>query len=254
MNKACVIGLGTVGKATAEAFGIKHYYSRSKGNITLEESRGFRYIFICLPTPTVGGKNYVQDIIDVIKKIKSYPGEIENIFIIRSTVRPGFNKLLQETFGTKNFVNNPEFLSDDTAIADAKNPDIVVLGSDDVTYANEVKAYYRGRFRVPPILVTDSITAELIKYTLNTFFTTKVIFANEIYDYAQQIGANYQVVKSVLEDHKWGSKNHFTIHYKNRRGVHGKCLPKDTEAFANLTGSPFFEMLLERNEVFKDGE
>lgn len=254
MNNACVIGMGTVGKATASAFGIRHFYSRSGGNISLKEARAFRFIFICLPTPTIQGANFVEDIVDVIAEISSYPGQVENIFIIRSTVHVGFNKYLQSKFKTRNFVNNPEFLSEDTAEEDAKNPDLIVLGSDDSFYLDQVRGMYRGRFKTQEILVTDSVTAEMIKYSMNTFFTTKVIFANEIFEIAQKFKANYQTIKSVLEGHRWGSKNHFSVVYKGKRGVHGKCLPKDTEAFAFQTQSPFFKMLMERNEVFKDAK
>lgn len=245
MSNACVIGYGVVGQATAEAFGIDKYYSRTNSNITLEQAAGYRYIFICLPTPTLDGKCFTQDIEDVIRTICSYKGK--NIFIIRSTVYPGFIKYMHQKYGINNLVSNPEFLSEDTAIEDAKNPKLIVLGGDYFKYLESVRAFYQARFKYGNYVITDSTTSELIKYALNTFFTTKVIFANELYDYTQKVKANYEAIKKVLTFHPWGSKNHFTVFYKDKRGVHGKCLPKDTEAFANLTGSPFFKMLLERN-------
>lgn len=249
MNNACVIGYGTVGKATAKAFGIDHYYSRTEKNIELEQAGNFKYIFICLPTPSLAdGSVYTVDIIKVIEEIIVNPKSENSIFIIRSTVPPGFNRELQRGFGIDRFVSNPEFLNEDTAFEDAKNPDLIVIGADNPEYAKQVEAIYVSRFRYRNLILTNSVTAELIKYGLNTFFATKVMFANELYDYAQKINANYEIVKEALQTHKWGSQNHFTIHYKGKRGLHGKCLPKDTKAFAKLTRSPFFTMLVALNK------
>lgn len=240
MNKTCVIGWGTVGKATAAAFGIKDFYSRSESNITLEEASKYRFIFICLPTPTINGKCDTSAIEETIKAILSY-GANESIFIIRSTVYPGFSKFLQSTFGIDRFVSNPEFLSEDTALHDAKNPDMVVIGADNVEYAKTVASLYAARFKYFTTYLTDSVTAELIKYALNTFFATKVVFANEIFDYAQELKANYETIRTVLEKHPWGSKNHFRVWDKEGRGAGGKCLEKDLEAIVMPSGSVFFQ-------------
>jgi UDPglucose 6-dehydrogenase len=250
MNNACVIGWGTVGKATGAAFGIDKYYSRSNYNITLQEAAKCKYVFICLPTPTVNGQNFIRDIYDTLKILHAFDTE-NTIYIIRSTVYPGFSRFIQSELGIKRIVSNPEFLSEATAVMDAKNPDLIVIGADDMDALLSVKALYEGRFKYKEIVSTDSVTAELIKYTLNTFFATKVIFANEIYNFARHVNANYETIRKVLEKHPWGSKNHFKVWYKDQRGIHGKCLPKDTEAFANITDSKFFKILLELNERIK---
>src|ERR1700726_2159740 len=203
MTNACVIGMGTVGKATAAAFGITKYFSRHDSNINLQQASNCQYIFICLPTPTVNGENYTKDIYDIVKQIAEYPRHVDNVFIIRSTVYPGFNKYLQASLGIDNIVSNPEFLSEDTAMEDAKHPDIVVLGSESIRYLSRIEALYRGTFKNFECVLTDSVTAETIKYTLNAFFSTKVMFGNAIYDYTQKIGANYETIKGVLEYHKW---------------------------------------------------
>ncbi len=88
--------------------------------------------------------------------------------------------------------------------------------------------------------MTDSTTAELLKLSINAFFTTKIVFANEIFDYAQKVKANYETIKVALENHPWGSKGHFTIHHKGGRGAGGKCLAKDMDALIEVTGSTLF--------------
>jgi UDPglucose 6-dehydrogenase len=244
MNNACIIGYGVVGRATAEAFGIKKYYSRSESNITFDEARECKYVFICLPTNVEKGKYVTKDIEEIIEKV----GTKENIIILRSTIYPGFTKSIQERLGI-NIVFNPEFLSEDTAIEDAKHPDIIVIGSEDTAIALDVAAMYAGRFKYIKTVITDSTTAEFIKIGLNGFFTTKVIFANTMYNYAQQTGANYETFKSVLEDHRWGSKNHFQIFHKGGRGAGGKCLRKDMVALRNHSNGTLFMAVDDLNRV-----
>lgn len=241
----CVIGYGYVGKATALAFNIDKYYTRHESTITLEEASQCRYIFICLPTPTIEGKAYTDDIEQVIRTINSLPNPNMRVFIIRSTVPPGFAKSL----GISNVVSNPEFLSEDTWEEDVKKPKMLVVGADDPLYREVVMGLYRGRYKYSKPLETDNTTAELIKYALNTFFSTKVVFANEIFNIAQLVGANYETIKRALEGHLWGSKNHFTIVYKGRRGVHGSCLPKDTESLGNY--SDFFKFISEKGQSYE---
>lgn len=243
MDNSCVIGFGTVGKATALAFGIKKYFSRSDANITLEEASRCKYIFLCLPTPCINGRYFTDDLYEIIKQIESFPNTSDRVLVVRSTVYPGFCKHIQDSFVIDNVVFNPEFLSEDTWEADAVQPDLVVVGGNE-RYAPLVSGIYQARFKYLKPLVTDSTTAELIKLSLNNFFATKVAFANELFDYAQKAGANYEVIKGVLEGHRWGSKNHFEVFYKGKRGIHGKCLPKDLNALTNLTNSDFFKAVL----------
>lgn len=250
MNEnSVIIGWGTVGKAIAEALGIKKYFSRKEFNITLEQAAKKKYIHICLPTPTIDGECYVDGITGTIKKLLEFnPNNEDCVFIIHSTVYAGYNKYLQKRFKIKNIVSNPEFLSEDTAVEDTKQPLIIVIGADEPRYREMVYGIYSARFKYVQPIMTDSTTAELVKLSLNAFFSTKVVFANQIYDYAQEVHANYEVIKMALLNHPWGSKNHFTIHHKGGRGAGGKCLPKDLEAFATANGNTFFLTLDEINK------
>jgi UDPglucose 6-dehydrogenase len=249
INNACVIGLGTVGKATLKTFDITKYYSRSEQNITLEEVSKCDYIFICLPTPTIEGRCDVSAITKIIKELRKYPNFKNAVIVIRSTVYPGYNRYLQSTLGIKNVVSNPEFLSEDTWETDAIKPQLVVIGADDPKLREKVKGLYVGRFKYSEPIVTDSITAETIKLTLNCFFATKIIFANTIYDFCQKEKVNYEVIRSVLEQHPWGSRNHLRVFDKGGRGAGGKCLAKDLEAFAKTTDNGFFILMDEINKL-----
>lgn len=251
MNNACVFGKGYVGKSTMLSFGIEKFYTRHEANITMEEASRCKYIFICLPTPTINGKCYTEDIYAIIKQLSVLPRHVDSIIIIRSTVYPGFADYCRETLGIDNIVSNPEFLSEATWEQDAKQPQMVVIGSNNVKYREDVQALYMGRFKYMKPLVTNSVTAELIKYTMNTWFTTKVVYFNEIFDIANKIGANYEDIKLAIETHPWGAKNHTQIVYKGRRGVHGSCLPKDTHALAEMMNNDFLKMLIRLNAKYE---
>ena len=248
---ACCIGKGYVGKSTALAFGIEKFFTRHEANITLEEANECKYIFICLPTPTIDGKCFVDDILALLKQLSSFPRHVDNLYIIRSTVYPGFANRVQLELGINNIVSNPEFLSESTWEKDAKQPQLVVIGANEVKPREDLKALYMGRFKYMKPLMTDSITAELIKYVMNTWFATKTIYFNEIFDFANKIGANYEDIKLAVENHPWGAKNHTTIVYKGRRGVHGSCLPKDLYALSEMSGSEFLKMLIRLNSKYE---
>ena len=88
MKDAVSIGKGYVGKATMKTFGIEKFYTRSEKNITLDEIKKTKYIFICLPTPTISGRCFTDDIYEFIDKVKNP----DSIFIIRSTVDVGVDR------------------------------------------------------------------------------------------------------------------------------------------------------------------
>jgi UDPglucose 6-dehydrogenase len=157
---------------------------------------------------------------------------------------------LQRELQIDRVISNPEFLSEDTAEKDSKNPPFVLLGGLEGRYLENIKGVYRGRIKTAPIILTDNTTAEFTKLALNSYFATKVIFANQIYDYAQSLGVNYEQVKSTLEMHPYGPKNHFKIWFKGKRGVNGRCLPKDTTAMANYGNLELLKKVLELNENY----
>ena len=252
MENAVIIGRGTVGEATALAFSINKFFDidANKSNITLEEAHQCRYVFVCLPTPTIEKKCFTNDIFKIVSQIRSY-NKFENIFIIRSTVYPGFADYLMEGLGINSVVSNPEFLSEKTWQQDAIHPQLVVIGGRVRKYLDAVEGIYRARYsRIKPVL-TNNTTAEIVKYAMNCWFSTKVVFSNEMFDIAQKLKGNYEVIKEVMELHPWGMKNHNTIWYNEQRGLHGKCLPKDLEAFADLTQSKFFKTLEELNATYQ---
>lgn len=241
MNGMAVVGYGVVGKATAKVFGIDKYFDLQGSNCSLKDIAECQMVFVCIPTPTVNGECDTTAIRDLILQVKEIGGS--PLFVIRSTVIPGTCRRLQELTGNVNIISNPEFLSEDTAEDDSRHPKMVVIGSELDKYAEFLKARYDAVQKGLHFIITDTVTAETIKYAMNTFFTVKNKWANSMYNVCEKNGANYETIKNVMEYHPWGSKNHFDIWHKGGRGAGGKCLGKDTQAFATYSDDPFFKIV-----------
>ena len=250
-NSVVIGGLGMVGNATGHTFGIKDYYDRKGSNITLVEiALQKRYVFMALPTPTKEGtQEGVGEMEGLIKQILGYGGG-QKIFIIRSTILPGTTKRLMRNCDTTAIVHNPEFLTEATWKKDAEHPDIIVLGGEDHVFLDDVEALYKGRFKGSvDVFKTDSITSELAKYAINSFYVTKVVFANEIFDTCKNMGANYEMIKEIMYARKWIGKNHLRIFDEDKkRGADGACLAKDIEAFTSCTKSKLIELVNKLNK------
>src|SRR3990167_9837764 len=128
MEEACVIaGLGVVGSNTARLFGIKKIFDLNGSTITLEEAAKCKFVFIALPTNVNEDGTYdTRDIESIIKQIEGYGGA--GIYILRSTVWPGYANHLMEQLDIDRIVSNPEFLTEATAWQDTKSPPFVLIG------------------------------------------------------------------------------------------------------------------------------
>jgi len=240
-NAVAIGGLGVVGTATRRMLGIPWYYDHAGSNITMQEIKALKYVFLCVPTPTVQGRCDTSAIWTYFELLGD-----GHIYVIRSTVVPGTARKLAEEFGVP-VVSNPEFLTESSAQVECLHPDLVVLGADDEDTLSEVWNELYWPVDAGRVIFTDTITAELIKYAVNTFYAMKVIFANSLYEIATDMGINYDVVRDALYAKKWVGKNHLAVPWKGKRGLNGKCLPKDLEAFATFTGHDFFESLVSLN-------
>jgi len=132
-------------------------------------------------------------------------------------------------------VSNPEFLREGAAIQDFKQPDRIVVGSEDPRARELMAELYRPlALSQVPILYTERRTAELIKYAANAFLAAKVTFINEIADLCEKVGADVQqVARGIGLDNRIGTK------FLNAGpGVGGSCFPKDALALVK-TGQDY---------------
>jgi len=77
--------------------------------------------------------------------------------------------------------------------------------------------------------LTDARTAELVKYMENVWLAQQVTFANEFYDIARAVGADWdQAIRLWALDPRVSATH--TLVFEHERGYGGKCLPKDVAA------------------------
>lgn len=141
--------------------------------------------------------------------------------------------------------SNPEFLREGSAVTDFLFPDRIVIGSDSERAAEVLReiyvpmtdgSYYQrtdaipqpDRARIPPpIIVTSTKSAELIKHASNAFLAMKISFVNAVASVCESVGAD---VKQVV--HGLGADSRIGRQFLDPGiGYGGSCFPKDVMAF-----------------------
>ncbi len=219
--------------------------------------------FVCVGTPSAPdgsvGLNYVSSVCQTIGEALAKKDAFHSV-IIRSTIVPGSTegtciptleaasgKTAGETFGVGYY---PEFLRESTAIEDYYDPGLIVFGAmDDPT--REILTELNKDLNCK-IHTVDVRTAEMVKYTSNTWRAVKVTFANEIGNIAKSCGLDGQTVMEILcSDLKVNMSPYFM---RPGFAFGGSCLPKDVRALRHLaktneTPAPLLNAVLEANEA-----
>lgn len=155
--------------------------------------------------------------------------------IVKSTVIPGTTEnvlkpILEEFSGKTAFsdfglIMNPEFLREGKALSDFRNPDRIVIGTENDMSRGVMKKIYNP-FGADKLLFVDIKTAEMIKYASNGFLATKISFANEIGNLCKKIGIDTDTVfEGVGRDKRINPE-----FFEAGLGFGGSCFPKDLEA------------------------
>jgi UDPglucose 6-dehydrogenase len=238
--KIGVIGNGFVGNAVAQFFKmhlptVVWDKDKTRCTGTFQKTIESDFVFLCLPTPT--NEDWSQDttaIYDVLDTINQKP--CDSILILKSTILPGTTQKLTETYPNLKLCYNPEFLMAKTAVYDFANPTDIVIGiGEDATVNQKVYDLYKTYFPTIPILTCNYTTAEMIKYTRNTFLATKVAFFNEIYLLCQTLGVDYNTVREGVIASVRINPTHTQVPGPDGHfGFGGACFPKDTKALAKF--------------------
>ena len=250
--KVGIIGAGYVGEATGRlmySFDNEiNFYDVVKKNLGHEFNfftdledlvKNSEIIFICVPTPQSEDGKIDLSILDSIvdELIKIYRLNNLNIpLVVKSTVVPGTTSNILKKFKNEginlSIGNNPEFITeiskswtkDDSMTRDWLSEDKIVIGSEDEKVKILLSELYH-KFK-DKIILTDTKTAELIKYASNYCLASKISFFNELFLISKKLGTdNTALVNALSVDPRIGKYGSV-----NGKAYAGKCLPKDTKA------------------------
>jgi UDPglucose 6-dehydrogenase len=212
-------------------------------------------IFIAVGTPQAengdADLSYVEAVAsEIARHITGYKVIVEkstvpvytNEWIRRVILRNGGSR---ETFDV---VSNPEFLREGTAVEDFLHPDRIVVGADSERAAALLKsiyaplttgAYYQREDAIdggcseqepPPLLLTSTKSAEIIKHASNAFLAMKISFINAVSNLCEAADADVeQVARGIGLDSRIGPR-----FLRPGIGYGGSCFPKDVAAFRSV--------------------
>src|ERR1700691_5216242 len=217
-----------------------------------EAVRASAAIFIAVGTPpTERGEADLSYVESVAREIS---GAVDNYKVIveKSTVPVYTSEWIRKIIlrnGTDpnsfDVASNPEFLREGTAVTDFLFPDRIVVGCDNERCADLLRQIYQpltsgdyyqradsipqpDRTSIPPpIIVTSTKSAELIKHASNAFLAMKISFINAVASVCESVGANVnQVVHGVGTDSRIGPR------FLNPGIGYGcYCFPEDVMGF-----------------------
>ena len=208
------------------------------------------FVFLCVPTPQ--GPDGAAELGYLEAAVREIGPRLRagTIVVNKSTVPTGSAALVERTVGRSDIgvASNPEFLREGAAIDDFLHPDRVVIGSDDRAVAERVAGLYAGV--AAPVLITDPVSAETVKYASNAFLATKLSFTNAIAAVCEAVGADVtDVLAGVGYDRRIGSE-----FLRPGPGWGGSCLPKDTRALLKVAEAAGYDFSLLRGVLAANDE
>jgi len=233
--KIAIVGYGFVGKALKNAIneGVDVYIVDPDLGTNIKDLVQFdpEFIFICVPTPMLDSGiqdcSIIETVIDEINENK-----LESIIVIKSTILPNF----LNTFSSKikNLLCNPEFLREKYAADDFINCEFMLIGGEK-DISNKLREFYikHTKCKSDNFKFTDLGSASLIKYTINTFLATKVIFFNQLFNIFNHSGISSSwddFIKIISSDSRIGNSHMQVPGHDSRFGFGGACFPKDCNA------------------------
>jgi UDPglucose 6-dehydrogenase len=220
-----------------------------------DATRESEAIFIAVGTPQSASGDadlsYVEAVACAIaRSLTKY-----TVIVEKSTVPVYTNEWIRQTMERNgvprelfDVVSNPEFLREGTAVADFLHPDRIVVGSDSERASTVLASIYepltagsyyhrpdaiggmRSRGVPPPLLLTSTKSAEIIKHASNAFLALKISFINVVSNLCESTGANVeQVAHGIGLDSRIGPR-----FLRPGIGYGGSCFPKDVAAFRSV--------------------
>lgn len=171
------------------------------------------------------------------------------VFVIKSTILPKTTERIIAETG-KRVVFSPEFYGG-TQHCNNFDFDFTILGGnkeDCVVVQQMLQLVFDARHK---FRITDSRTAELVKYAENSFLATKVSFSIAFFQISQSLGICYEELRELLTLDPRIDPSH-TFVYRDKPYWDTHCLNKDVPAIAEASGNEFLRGIVDFNRHCKE--
>ncbi|MDR1592130.1 MAG: UDP-glucose/GDP-mannose dehydrogenase family protein [Prevotellaceae bacterium] len=202
-----------------------------------EALSGVEIIFSTVGTPpNEDGSADLRHVLDVAHAVGQSMTDYV-LMVTKSTVPVGTAALVQQAIQEEldkrhvqidfDIASNPEFLKEGNAITDFMKPERIVIGVESERARQLLEKLYKPFvLNGHPVIFTDIVSAEMIKYAANAMLATRISFMNDIANLCELVGADINMVrKGIGSDSRIGSKFLYA-----GIGYGGSCFPKDVKA------------------------
>lgn len=240
-----IVGYGVVGHNLAEE--IKNLkpdiYDKYKSEVDTKRHLKYDIAFICVDTPL--DEDFNLDISEVKNAINETDSEV---YVIKSTCPIGTVDEIKKETG-KRVIFSPEYYGG-TQHCNNFEFDFTILGGDKKDCVKVIQALqycYDGRhtFRI-----TDSKTAELVKFMENSYLATKVSFCIQFYELCKKYDLSYEELRELfILDERVGNSHTFV--YENTPYWDSHCLNKDVPHIAYQENAELLQDVCKFNQKQK---
>jgi len=266
MNRIGIVGQGFVGNSIKEGmiadypdlltFDINPELSMTTSLAEVVEKTDI--IFVCVPTPMKKDGSchlgIVDSVLEDIAKILDLD-VVTKVIVLKTTIPPGSSRAFNDVYKERGIeiIFNPEFLTEANAVQDFKDQNRIILGGSSMEALEAVINLYKKSFPSVPIVSMSHDEAEMVKYVTNTFLSTKVIYANEIYKICEGLMLDYDaIIDAAKLDDRLGLSHWKVPGPDGEFGFGGHCFPKDTNALKfianqNDIDTTLLDAVLEKN-------
>jgi UDPglucose 6-dehydrogenase len=239
--KIGIVGLGFVGEAIRQAYEglfttvVVVDVDPDKSTGTYSDLQDCDAVFVCVPSPSKDTGECDTSILNsVLFMLQNYT----NVIISKTTAPPQFYEKMQTVY--PNLVHIPEFLVASRASKDYLEEANAIIGGEIAAYRNEAARVIKLAQPITHVEHCSIGEAAFVKYTVNTYLATKVVFMNEMSELAVAHGYDWNVIRMYLsEDNRIGLSHMQVPGPDGYYGFGGMCFPKDTTAwvkYANKLG------------------
>lgn len=230
-----IIGRGIVGDAVyagLRAIGHDICSHDLRHDTNIRDVLQSEIVFICVPTDAMDdGSCDISIVKSVINELDQL--DYKGIIAIKSTVVPGTTQGLIDQYPNRTICFVPEFLKEKSADVDfMDNMDVLIVGTHDKDVYDTVVNIHKHL----PWSVAEQLTpteAEMAKYFCNVYNALRITFASGMYEVSEKMGTDYQKIFGACIK-RTNIEPQYLKAGPGHLGFGGKCLPKDSSAFAYL--------------------